>query len=245
MKPFRNNGWAYYDRIQSILPNAGARGRHAFSATQSERPPLDDEGSEEGGKEEVSGAVASGGKGIEGMDVDGETIGERSASGSKRKLSALGVGADDSDTIASTGGQPLSIKTSSEPARKKISSKPSSSSAVASSLVSEKRSRRSTAAAKITPAVAISGMQGSINRLTDVFEKSLTTPQDTSSNERSQAIRLLQNRDEGLTQDEMVQMILLFTNKPTAPGTYLALERDDIRKAWMEKILSDEAGATM
>jgi hypothetical protein len=32
MAPFRKKGWVYYKKLQDIMPNASARGNHAFSA---------------------------------------------------------------------------------------------------------------------------------------------------------------------------------------------------------------------
>ena len=69
MKPFRNSGWPYYDKVQAILPNASARGSHAFSALGSIHDTMADEGIDETASR--LGNVASGsGGGVGSMDVD-------------------------------------------------------------------------------------------------------------------------------------------------------------------------------
>lgn len=90
---------------------------------------------------------------------------------------------------------------------------------------------------KITPAVAIHNMQGSINRLTDVMEKSLTAP-DPASMQRSEAMELLQTQDDGLTLKEQSEMISKFIADAAITGAYLSL-RDNavLRRDWLERIL--------
>jgi hypothetical protein len=91
-------------------------------------------------------------------------------------------------------------------------------------------------AAKITPAVAIAGMQGSINRLTDVFEKSLML-QETTSTKLSEALQRLQDLDDGLTNEEKLVFIQLFGRDPVIAGTYLALTCNDLWRDWIQKML--------
>jgi len=51
------------------------------------------------------------------------------------------------------------------------------------------------------------------------------------------ALKLLQERDDGLSQEELVNMISVFVENMATVAAYLALERDDIRRAWMKKML--------
>ena len=96
MRQFRNSGWSHYDKVQAILPNAGAKGGHAFSGLNSTVPPLTDGGIEEtaDGSDNVAGGSGSGGGigggGSSSMTVDiGST--PMSTQSSKRKVSAISV----------------------------------------------------------------------------------------------------------------------------------------------------------
>jgi hypothetical protein len=237
MKPFRNAGWAYYDQMQAIFPSGGAKGTHAFVPTSSAT--FDDaEEIDEDLAKVASGSGGAGDKDAAAMVVDDVLQTASTASGSKRKLSVL----DD--------GPPLTHLSSpsipSLPKKRKSSSKMTTSSAMVSSGVADKASSRRVAG-KITSAVAINNMQGSINRLTDALtdamEKSSTASQNPTMKLRTEAVKLLQDRDDdGLTQQEQLDMLTLFMTNKAAVGTYLALEKGELRVAWMRKMLREMQG---
>jgi hypothetical protein len=242
MKPFRKKGWEHYDKVQAILPNVTARGKHAFSPTSSipnrGESSDDDEVMDEtvvAGQVVDATTSAGGGGGHvdvesgERMDVDGVSAATSGASASKRKHSALEGGGGEASVSAAPSK-------SSRPSKKKTSAKPSSSSAIASS-VSKKRPSKAVAEG-ITQAVALNGMQGSINRLTDIFEKSMSSsvpvhPQEAKEDLRNKALQLLQSRDEGLSEEEMVRVVNIFMRDRDVTGTYLALENDAVRRKWL------------
>lgn len=239
MKPFRNKGWRWFSKFESILPVAGARGRNAFTATSVTAPSVEDgeiEAEEvEGGFVSVSATgsghsdniietsstvVPAGGDGDR-MDVD-TTVG--SSSTGKRKHS---------DSLTENNE---SINATTAPLKKKISSRGASSQVTPKTSTSDHTSTKGTT--KITPAIAIHNMQGSINRLTDVMEKSLTAP-DTASSQRTQAIDLLQTQDDGLTLEEQSELILKFVTDPAIAGAYLSLRGNpDLRRIWLQRLLN-------
>jgi hypothetical protein len=68
-------------------------------------------------------------------------------------------------------------------------------------------------AAKITPAAAVVGMQGSINRLTDVFEWFVKGgPDGAQGSEDSvmQAVKLLEDKDSYIPPDQQAALIAFF-----------------------------------
>jgi hypothetical protein len=76
---------------------------------------------------------------------------------------------------------------------------------------------QSSCALNVTPAVAMVAMQSQINRLTDVFEKSMMTPEDGTSGQRSLALTWLQERDDGLSMNEKVRLISIFQKDADLP----------------------------
>jgi hypothetical protein len=95
-------------------------------------------------------------------------------------------------------------------------------------------------AMKITPAVAIHGMQGTLNRLTDVMERNLgpSSSPDPTSSLRTQAIILLQKRKDNLEVHEKTQVVRMFTDDIGLAEVYVALEDDDLRQDWLQDLLS-------
>jgi hypothetical protein len=122
------------------------------------------------------------------------------------------------------------------PPKKKLSSK-GASSRIVSKTSSASGGTSAKAAVKITPAVAILNMQGSINRLTDMMEKSLAAP-DTASKQRSEAMDLLQTQNDGLTVEEQSEMISKFIADAATAGAYLSLRgNDELRRNWLQHVL--------
>ena len=95
-------------------------------------------------------------------------------------------------------------------------------------------------AMKITPAVAIHGMQGTLNRLTDVMERNLgpSSPPDPMLSLRTQAILLLQRRKDNLKVYEKTKVVRMFTDDIGVAEVYVALEDDELRRDWLQDLLS-------
>jgi hypothetical protein len=87
-------------------------------------------------------------------------------------------------------------------------------------------------------------MQGSVNRLTDIMDnafkpENLAAPHSASTVDRKNALRLLQERDEGISDDEKVSFCSILMRSDNAVTTYLALEVDRLRQAWMKQTLRE------
>ena len=95
-------------------------------------------------------------------------------------------------------------------------------------------------AMKITPAVAIHGMQGTLNRLTDVMERNLgpSSSPDPTLSLRTQAIILLQRRKDNLEVYEKTKVVRMFMDDVGLAEVYVALEDDELRRDWLQDLLS-------
>lgn len=92
--------------------------------------------------------------------------------------------------------------------------------------------------AKISPATAVVGMQGSINRLTDIFEKSMAQGDDPAVERRSRALQLVQESEDALSVSDKVALIALFMKDNVIVETYLSLNDADVRRAWITTMLA-------
>jgi predicted GTPase len=111
----------------------------------------------------------------------------------------------------------------------------SADSADASATSSKKKKSKHSAATEVTQAIAYNGFQGSINRLTDMFEKSMTDMKDPLA--VSKALKMLQQVDDGLSAADKVKVTMAFTEKPVLAEAYLALEEDEVRRGFLHTII--------
>ena len=95
------------------------------------------------------------------------------------------------------------------------------------------------------PVVAINGMQGTLNRLTHVFEKTLALFDAANSMEKpthlSQAMGLVQMVDDDLSQMEKVDLIQRFIANPTIAEVYLSFTDPALRQLWIRAELSGQS----
>jgi hypothetical protein len=92
---------------------------------------------------------------------------------------------------------------------------------------------------KITPAIAIHGMQGTLNWLTDIMEQNLgpSSSPDPTSLLRTQAIIFLQRRKYNLEVYEKTKVICMLTDDIGLAEVYVALEDDELRWDWLQDLL--------
>jgi hypothetical protein len=92
---------------------------------------------------------------------------------------------------------------------------------------------------KITPAIAIHGMQGTLNWLTDIMEQNLgpSSSPDPTSLLRTQAIILLQRRKYNLEVYEKTKVICMLTDDIGLAEVYVALEDDELHWDWLQDLL--------
>ena len=74
-------------------------------------------------------------------------------------------------------------------------------------------------------------------RLTDVFEKSMTTPRDTTVSKLSLALQKLQDVDDGLSIANKTKLVRLFQRDPSSAQVYSELVVDDLCQAWIADVL--------
>jgi hypothetical protein len=95
-------------------------------------------------------------------------------------------------------------------------------------------------ATKITQATAVVGMQGSINRLTDIMERSFLPEEPTADPGVERLTRAVKSveKDEGLTVEERAALISVFMANPTSINIYLSLTDPNVRQAWIARVLN-------
>jgi hypothetical protein len=83
-------------------------------------------------------------------------------------------------------------------------------------------------------------MQGSINCLTDIFEKSMLAPQnDPGAMAHTHTIELMQDHNDGLVINEKVLMISIFMKDVVAAQTYISLNDPEVRLSWVRSMLEE------
>lgn len=205
------------------------------------------------------------------MDID--TAVGSSLSVSKRKISDIhdeddGYRYTHSDTSFRLGAFPpassVSTSISSGPSAHSISSlsvhnsantRPKKKSALSRSVSSLAASSSNR---KITPAVAIHGMQGTLNRLTDIMEQNIqskkltstvsltvpspvpsTVPSTVTSALKTQAITLVQTRNDNLSTFDKTKLIRAFTKDVELAEVYLALQDEEVRQNWLRMYIEE------
>ena len=274
MCQFRNKGWAFYETMQTLMANGGATGhgaRHSLTATAI-LGAGDDNLVVETVDAGPSTTVAT--MGITATDVTatvsvvgtdtptagGTFIVPRPAFASPSSSLAASTGkrthtestlpdVKSSDHHISSMEPALTtlISTQSIPARKK--------SRLTSSHVTGSGQSLMTSAAraqKITPATAVVGMQGSINRLAGILEQALVIPTRISSSEiRSQtpldrAMHMLQNDDADLPIDQCAVLMGIFSSPASerAVEIYVQCTDTERRRAYVAQLLRQYGGET-
>jgi len=146
--------------------------------------------------------------------------------------------------MSSESGQLMSLQASGStlavllPLAKKVQRGLSSRGSEPKSL--EQGSNSARLADKITPASAVVGMQGSINRLTDIFEKSMLPSDDPAVTHRGRAIQHVQEAEDELSIENKVALILMFMKDNVVVDTYLSLTDIQVRRAWISHLLNIE-----
>jgi hypothetical protein len=216
--------------MQAILPSVGARGTHAVHGTIVMPPPLPDDSEDPGKSESLP---------IPTNPIETVTLFEAaSASSSKRKFSSLDLVSVDSSQpssgllhamTSSAPSAPSAPSASSSKKQKNATTDVGKDTAVADA-ATRKPAKQSN---KVTTAVAMVSMQGSINRMADVFEKSITTTEDVTMERKRAAIKAMQTLDDGLSVEEKANMIGIFTENVFVADAYLELSDVEVRRAWL------------
>ena len=234
MKPFRNRGWKWLRYMRNILPVAGATGARVYVLTLA-IPPED----HDVGDEEIDSQIPPFDD-TTSMDID-----PPSASASTNvllqpatKRPRLDNDEDDSIHVAhhsssKTSTPPPSIpsdRSASKKSRKTLSEKGKGKARAAS----ERSSSTSRRVDKVTPAVAIVELHGSIKDMTQAIMDASKPPEsieDEAAVRCQEAVRLVQVRDDGLTITEKAALVVFFGTHNKEVDMYIALEEDELRQA--------------
>ena len=245
------------------MPDVKARGGCAFSAATCVPPDLEaevDEGAEEsGGRASVGGASVGLTEGSRedlmdvNKEVDCSTLVSQSVA--KHKLTML---SSEDDTVSSMSGQlpPTSTFASMSSAsssvapdkhsRMKATSIASSSnldakvpssccSEVHSSIHSSGHAGGSRTTTKLLlEQLVVHKVRGSINSLTTTVCDSMVT--DPVTKVQQDALHMLQTQDDGLTDEQEVQMYHKFASSHAFAQVYLALDKPVLRKQWLKEV---------
>ena len=145
-----------------------------------------------------------------------------------------------SHNLPASSAPPSSLPTPSispnPPKKKTISTHKAGKASLASAVTA---TTSSNIAIKITPAVAIHGMQKTLNCLTNVMERNLGPAPYLAATQRTKALTLLQQQDNHLTIEQKSAMIHQFTSDATIAEVYLVLNNDKLRRAWLGDLLKD------
>ena len=236
MWAFCNTGWPYYEKYLSIMFSSAAQGSYVFhlTATTAVAP--------EEAKDDSSTAInpplppTSASFSVTAMDVN--------TSNHPLPLSSIkwpyspAISKSDKVSLAIlTAFSPpdiisiiTTISTSEQPAKKWSRSSRYSGVSVKDIVFP---------AGKTMPASAVIGMQGSINQLTDIFERSMMShlAEDPATTSWSCMMALVQEYDDDLTVDEKIALISYFAKDIVAANTYISLTDHEVQKGWIHTIL--------
>lgn len=240
--------------MQVIIPGNRARGAFAYRATTAPHPAVTDQAAAAGstsmappslpattqsGPETTSNSSAIGGH----MDIDNPL--SHHSSSNKRSFASFAM-TSESGSVLEVAAHPSAASASDDPAAKRMK---------APTVAGKKSAGRAATVKALNQATAVVGMQGSINRLTDIFEQSqhsltqtLTqqalqkavpqTPEDRALERKDRALQLLQDRDDGFDLAQKVTLISIFGENPTTIDTYLGLTDSEIRQAWISRLIA-------
>jgi hypothetical protein len=239
MRPFKDKGWPFCSKFQEMLPEPGAKGHSVFVPTLAMAPPTKDNNNGDDMVLPVAhmGPVIidnSANNNLTNLGLNTPLIGSVCAvSAGKGKHSTMAH--DNSPLQMSIATAPVLSRPPSPPpvaSGPSIKKKQSTVSSVSLSTVASKPP------AKITPTIAIYGMQGTMNQMTDVLQAAFKSPSNTPS-PLAQAINL--NSDNGLIDNEKSAMVLMFVTTPATAVAYLSLTNEVLQRTWAMTVLQSTA----
>ena len=222
--------------MEKILPVAGATGSRSFAATEADPPSLTVDQDQES---DHGPFRASPGNDL--MDID--STGQPSIHTSIPTSSAIKRPRSDPPTESGSVAA-LSIPSDHSKKSKKSTSdkgkkiRTSGYSASAHS-VNPSTSQR---VDKVTPAVAIVELHGSIKDMTQaimVASKPPESAEDRAAVRCQEAVRLVQERKDGLLVKQMADLIVFFSSHSKEVDMYIALEETELRQAVIRQWIGD------
>lgn len=259
MKPFRSRGWRWLRYMEKILPIAGATGAHSFAPTEANPPPLVDQDQDSDHAISHTLTHNSDEMDIDSrIDQSISTTSESafaaqaiSPSTAILSTNVLQPPATKRQRLGSNDGV-FKLRSRSSPAlslpteqnrksgkgkgkgKAKTSSDRSpsqaNSSAHSTSFPAPSTSQRVN---KITPAAALVELHGSVSGMTKAIIAASKPPEsaeDKAVARCQDAVRLVQERDDGLSISEKAALIVFFGNHNMEADMYIALKDDQLRR---------------
>ena len=253
MKPFRNRGWKWLRIMEKITPVAGATGSHSYAATEANPPSLACDPDED--IDYVSPQPLSGNNS---MDIDStgqptaststptsatstNILPQPSATGKRPRLDSDSISALPFESGSANAAPSLSVSSDRTKKSQKISEKGkgkarTGSDCSSSSLIQPTTSQR---VEKVTPGVAIVELHGSIKEMTQAILVASKPPESLASSRCQEAVRLVQERNDGLSVMEQATLIVFFGSHEKEADMYIALEEDELRRAVVRQWLGN------
>ncbi|KAG1741141.1 hypothetical protein EDB19DRAFT_1908167 [Suillus lakei] len=277
MRPFRNTGWPYFEKMQEIIPLGGARGRHAFHPGVMGPPPVPDADEDEPGLAQTPALSSAGPSSTSGPSTTAHhssitspsfTTSPRSntgglstatsSAGAKHPYKGTNFDSVETTSFASTheSAQPVSTILVSPPPSKKAHSH------ISQKMTNVAKMSSVTQATKITPAAAVMGMQGTVNCLTDVFERFVVSSMNSGTMAGSMqllpppppgpepegnmdlvtcAAHLLQTEDADMPPEQHAVLIMVLGEKNNEYFLkfYVSLTDKETRRPFIQKLITD------
>jgi hypothetical protein len=250
MKPYRNRGWRWLRYMENILPVAGATGARSYAPNEADPPPLVDQ-DDQNSDRAISHPLTHN---LEDMDLDSATtiisadILQPPAT-KRQRLSDDGASSSPSLSIPDKGlgfrTAERSRKSEKGKGKAKTSSDHSEFSAANRDLRSSQATTSFTGRAqapgpstsqrvnKITPAAALVELHGSVDGMTKAILAAAKPPasvEDKAVVRCQEAVRLVQERDDGLSLIEKANLIVFFGSHITEADMYIALQDSQLRR---------------
>src|SRR5271168_2064505 len=257
MRPFRNKGWKWLRFMEKILPVAGATGAFSFAAaevnpmTPSLQVDYDRDVLEYVDHVVVPPQVPSGN---DAMDIDstGQLVASTSTSTStflpQPTAKRPHLDNDGSSVLPSESGSANSVptRTLSVPSDHAKGSRKTSEKKKGKARTASGRSVTSLSTSqcvdKVMPAVTIVELHGSIQHMTQAIVDASKPPEtvgDKASVRCQDAVRLVQERDDGLSLMEKATLIVFFGTHSTEADQYIALNDAQLRLVVVRQWIGD------
>jgi hypothetical protein len=132
--------------------------------------------------------------------------------------------------------------TTSTSSKRKFSALEASQSGPSSSMISGKKQRSA-----VPGAVALNGIKETLDMFNKTVERSLIVRpheivRDTSPERRQKAMAHLQENETHLDDERLIALIDLFKSDTLEADTYMSLQRETLRKKWLQKQLVERCG---
>lgn len=255
--------------MEKIIPIAGATGAHSFAPTEADPPPLVDQDQDSDPSPSLATSHPPTDSSRDRMDVDATittlsvNIPQPPATKRQRLLgdgdgdSSLQSTGRSSSSVSIHGSVPTAEQKRMRKGKGKATVKTSSdhSAEFSASLAGRRSSSTPFMGAastsqrvnKITPAAALVELHGSVDGMTQAILAAAQPPTwATSATDKAivrcqDAVRLVQERDDGLSILEKAALIIFFGTHATEADMYIALNDDQLRQEVIKQWIKSQA----